>query len=65
MLKNGVHTHTHTKEGGGTFFSTKRYSIVLKRISSRIADLSVKGETRKPLGGNTEHFCDPAITKMS
>lgn len=64
MLKNG--TYTQQKKVAERFSgSTKCYSIVFKRMSSGISDLSVQDETRKPLGRNTEHLCDPAITKMS
>lgn len=60
-----VHTHTHKRRWWNVFQAVQSIIAVLKRISSGIADLRVKGKTRKPLGGNTEHFCDPAITKMS
>lgn len=62
MLKMAL---TH-KRRWKSFFQAVQSSVIAQylRVSSRIADLKVKGETIKPLGGNTEHLYDPAITKM-
>lgn len=56
---------TH-KRVRGTFF--RQYKVVSTsqclRVSSGVEDPNEKGETIKPLGGNTEYLCAPAITKM-